>query len=87
MVETNAIILREASAKEWSHRWLIDLVNFCFSFAAMGSFIFLPLLGVQLGASDFEIGSIGGIYGISFLFSSLFSGWKSDHLGRLLFVR
>ena len=65
----------------------MSLVNFCLSFAAMSSFIFLPLLGVQLGASDFEIGLIGSIYGITFLFSSLFSGWKSDHLGRLIFVR
>ena len=53
----------------------------------MGSFIFVPILGVQLGASDFEIGMVGASYGIAFLFSSLFSGWKSDRLGRLLFVR
>jgi MFS family permease len=53
----------------------------------MSSFIFVPLLGAQLGASDFEVGLVGAAYGIAFLFSSLFSGWKSDHLGRLLFVR
>jgi len=87
MLEPEAIILRKDSAGERSHIWLIGLVNFCLSFAAMGSFIFLPLLGTQLGASDFEIGLIGGTYGITFLFSSLYSGWKSDHLGRLLFVR
>ncbi|MEI8174091.1 MAG: MFS transporter, partial [Deltaproteobacteria bacterium] len=39
------------------------------------------------GASDFEVGLVGAAYGTAFLFSSLFSGWKSDHLGRLLFVR
>ncbi|HVO65818.1 MAG TPA: MFS transporter [Syntrophales bacterium] len=87
MPKANAILTNEKSVAGWSHRWLIGLVNFCLSFAAMSSFIFLPLLGAQLGASDFEIGLIGGIYGITFLFSSLFSGWKSDHLGRLLFVR
>jgi len=87
MLESDAIIMSKDSAAEWSHRWLMSLVNFCLSFAAMSSFIFLPLLGVQLGASDFEIGLIGSIYGITFLFSSLFSGWKSDHLGRLIFVR
>ena len=87
MLEQEAVIIREDSSKEWSHRWLIGLVNFCLSFAAMASFIFIPLLGAQLGASDFEIGLVGAAYGIAFLFSSLFSGWKSDHLGRLLFVR
>jgi len=87
MVEQDAIILGEESTGEWSRRWLIGLVNFCLSFAAMSSFIFVPLLGAQLGASDVEIGIIGGAYGIAFLVSSLFSGWKSDHLGRLLFVR
>jgi MFS family permease len=68
-------------------RWLIHVVNFCVSFAAMGSFLFVSLLGAKLGASDFEIGLIGAVYGIAFLVSSLFSGWKSDHLGRLVFVR
>ena len=87
MFKSIALSISEEAAEEWSHRWLIGLVNFCLSFAAMSSFIFLPLLGVRLGASDFEIGLIGGVYGITFLFSSLFSGWKSDHLGRLLFVR
>jgi MFS family permease len=67
--------------------WLINLANFCLSFAAMSSFIFIPLLGAQLGASDFEIGLVGASYGMAFLVSSLFFGWKSDHLGRLLFVR
>ena len=83
MVEQGAINLKDDGAR----RWMIGLVNFFLSFAAMGSFIFIPLLGQQLGASDFEIGLVGAVYGIAFLFSSLFSGWKSDHLGRLLFVR
>ncbi len=87
MLEQDVITLKEDSAGEWSGRWLIGLVNFCVSFAAMGSFIFVPLLGAELGASDFEVGLVGGVYGIAFLFSSLFSGWKSDYLGRLPFVR
>ena len=87
MLEQEAIILREDSSRDGTRRLLIGFVNFCLSFAAMGSFIFIPLLGAQLGASDFEIGMIGSVYGIAFLFSSLFSGWKSDHLGRLIFVR
>jgi len=87
MLEQDAIIAREESEGEWSRRWLIALVNFCLSFAAMGSFIFIPLLGTQLGASDFEVGLLGTAHGVAFLVSSLFSGWKSDHLGRLFFVR
>ncbi|HOV79750.1 MAG TPA: MFS transporter [Bacillota bacterium] len=70
-----------------SRRHLIGLVNFLVSFAIQGSIIFIPLLGAQLGASDFQVGLIGSVYGASFLASSLFSGWKSDYLGRLLFVR
>lgn len=53
----------------------------------MSSFIFVPLLGSELGASDLEVGVIGSVYGLAFLISSLISGWKSDHLGRLVFVR
>jgi hypothetical protein len=59
MLKSIVLSISEDSAEEWSHRWLIGLVNFCLSFAAMSSFIFLPLLGAQLGASDFEIGLIG----------------------------
>jgi MFS family permease len=87
MLEQDIIIQKEDQAGEWSYRWLIGLVNFFLSFATMSSFIFVPLLGAQLGASDFEVGLVGAAYGIAFLFSSLISGWKSDHLGRLLFVR
>ena len=87
MLEEDAVISKNTSASTWSHPWLTGLVNFCVSFAAMSSFIFIPLLGAQLGGSDFEVGIIGAAYGIAFLFSSLFSGWKSDHVGRLLFVR
>jgi len=87
MLEQDVIIEKEDQVGDWSYRWLIGLVNFFLSFATMSSFIFVPLLGAQLGASDFEVGLVGAAYGIAFLFSSLFSGWKSDHLGRLLFVR
>jgi len=87
MSERGGIIAQEGSAEMWSRNRLVGLVNFLVSFAAMSSFIFIPLLGVQLGASDFEIGLVGAAYGIAFLFSSLYSGWKSDYLGRLVFVR
>jgi MFS family permease len=87
MLEEDVVISKDTPAHMWSRPWLTGLVNFCVSFAAMSSFIFIPLLGAQLGGSDFEIGIIGAAYGIAFLFSSLFSGWKSDRVGRLLFVR
>ncbi|MEG3071664.1 MAG: MFS transporter [Candidatus Syntrophopropionicum ammoniitolerans] len=66
---------------------MIGLVNFLLSFATQGSIIFIPLLGADLGASDFQIGVVGAIYGTAFLSSSLYSGWKSDRVGKLVFVR
>ncbi|MDF9408255.1 MAG: putative transporter [Pelotomaculum sp. PtaB.Bin013] len=73
--------------EEQSRLWLFGLVNFFLSFAIQGSIIFIPLLGAQLGASDFQVGLVGAAYGAAFLISSLLSGWKSDSTGRLLFVR
>ncbi|MGZ6223808.1 MAG: MFS transporter [Syntrophales bacterium] len=87
MLEQEIIIEKTDQPGGGSYRWLTGLVNFFLSFATMSSFIFVPLLGAQLGASDFEVGIVGAAYGIAFLFSSLISGWKSDHLGRLVFVR
>ena len=87
MLEQDIIIQKEDEAVDSSYRWIIGLVNFLLSFATMSSFIFVPLLGAELGASDFEVGVIGSVYGLAFLISSLISGWKSDHLGRLVFVR
>ncbi|NHM26435.1 MFS transporter [Desulfofundulus sp. TPOSR] len=79
--ETNIAIQRTP------HILFISLVNFLLNFAVQGSLIFIPLLGAQLGARDWQIGLVGASYGAAFLFSSLFCGWKSDSLGRLLFVR
>lgn len=67
--------------------WKIYFVNFLLSFAVQGSLIFIPLLGAQLGGSDFQVGLIGSAYGGAFLVSSLVSGWKSDKSGRVNFVR
>jgi MFS family permease len=87
MHEQEDQVLAANPAEEWSYRWLIGLVNFLLSFAIQSSIIFIPLLGAQLGASDFQVGLIGSFYGVAFLSSSLYSGWKSDSLGRLVFVR
>lgn len=75
------------TADKTSYRWLIGLVNFLLSFATQGSIIFIPLLGADLGATDFQIGLVGAVYGTAFLSSSLYSGWMSDRQGRLPFVR
>ncbi|MDD3654566.1 MAG: MFS transporter [Desulfotomaculaceae bacterium] len=76
------------SNEEQQRYWfLFGLINFLLGFAVQSSIIFIPLLGAQLGASDFQVGLVGTVYGAAFLLSSLISGWKSDSLGRLLFVR
>ena len=67
--------------------FLFGLINYLLGFAIQASIIFIPLLGAELGASDFQVGLLGSVYGASFLLSSLFSGWKSDSLGRMLFMR
>ncbi|NPV73946.1 MAG: MFS transporter [Pelotomaculum sp.] len=79
--------MKEIEDGRRSRRWLIGLVNFLLNFATQSSITFIPLLGAQLGASDFQVGLVGSVYGAAFLASSLFSGWKSDSMGRLLFVR
>lgn len=73
--------------EEQPRLWLFGLVNFLLNFAIQSSIIFIPLLSSGLGASDFQVGLVGAVYGASFLVSSLLSGWKSDSAGRLVFVR
>lgn len=53
----------------------------------MTSLMFIPLLSTDLGASDIIVGIVGAAYGLAYLVSSLFFGWKSDTLGRLVFIR
>lgn len=66
---------------------LISLVNFLLNTAIMGSMIYISLLGAQLGASNFQVGLIGAIYGLSYLLSSIYSGRQSDRRGKLSFVK
>ncbi|MCL2766504.1 MAG: MFS transporter, partial [Peptococcaceae bacterium] len=67
--------------------FLFGLINYLLGFAFQSSIIFIPLLGAELGANNFQVGLIGSVYGAAFLVSSLISGWKSDTMGRLLFMR
>lgn len=66
---------------------LINTINFLLNTAILGSLIFIPLLGAQMGASDFQVGLIGAAYGGAYLISSLYSGRQSDRRGRMGFVR
>ncbi len=64
-----------------------NLINFLLYSAIMSSHMFIPLLSADLGASSFEVGLVGAAFGVAYLLSSLFFGWKSDLLGRLRFIR
>lgn len=66
---------------------LVSLVNLLLNIAIQSSIIFIPLLGAQQGASDFQVGLIGAAYGGAYLLSSLYSGKQSDRRGRLIFIR
>lgn len=67
--------------------FLISGVYFLLNVAIQSSTIFIPLLGAQLGASNFQVGLIGAAYGGAYLLASLYSGQQSDRQGKLRFVR
>lgn len=48
--------------------------------------VFIPLMAMEMGASDFEIGIIGAIYGVAIFFSSYIFGRASDVYGRRMFL-
>lgn len=64
-----------------------NLINFFLYCAIMSSHMFIPLFSTELGASSFQVGLVGAAFGFAYLLSSLFFGWKSDLLGRLIFIR
>lgn len=66
---------------------LVNTINFLLNSAIMGSIIYIPILGAQLGASDFQVGLIGAAYGGAYLVSSVYSGRESDRRGRKVFIR
>jgi len=65
----------------------VSWINLLVNSAIQGSLIFIPLLGAQLGASDFQVGLIGAAYGGTYLLFSLYSGRQSDRKGRMVFIR
>ena len=55
-----------------------NFIQFLTHSAISSSMIFIPVLAKELGASDFEIGIIGGIYGFTMFFSFYVFGRMSD---------
>ncbi|MBI4286892.1 MAG: MFS transporter [Chloroflexi bacterium] len=74
-------------AIKFSLPYRVALVSLLTNLAFELSFLFLPLFAETLGASTFEVGLVGGAYGIAFFVSSLVFGRQSDIKGRLFFVR
>lgn len=62
-------------------------MNFLIYAASFSSLIFVPLLCRDLGATPWEIGLIGTVYGAAYWVSSLYFGWRSDVCGRVGFIR
>ena len=63
-----------------------SVIQFLTHSAISSSMIFIPVLAKELGASDFEIGIIGGIYGFTMFFSFYVFGRMSDVYGRKMFL-
>ncbi|MEM4445709.1 MAG: MFS transporter [Candidatus Jordarchaeales archaeon] len=73
--------------ENWRKRTLVselkeDVALFLSDCAVSASIVVTPLFARSLGASNFEIGLIGAIYGLSLLVSSYVSGWVSDVFSR-----
>ncbi|MDI6917018.1 MAG: MFS transporter [Thermoplasmatales archaeon] len=63
-----------------------NIIQFLTYSATSSSMIFIPLFAEEFGASDFEIGIIGGVYGFTMFFSSYVFGRMSDVYGRKMFL-
>ncbi|MBI4285613.1 MAG: MFS transporter [Chloroflexi bacterium] len=66
---------------------LLIAISFLMNLAQETSWVFLPLYGQTLGASNFQVGVIMAAHALAFLPASLIFGRQSDIHGRLLFVR
>jgi len=78
-----AVIIRD---ERWS-AFACILISFLCGLSVQTSGIFLPIFAGDIGASKLQIGILGGLYGASYLVSSLISGRLSDMRGRLPFIR
>ncbi len=64
----------------------VNIIQFLLSSGVMLSWIFIPSLSKDLGASNIQIGLIGASYGVSVFLSSYIFGRASDMLGRKVFI-
>lgn len=64
----------------------VNIIQFLLNSAVMLSWIFIPSLSKELGASNIEIGLIGASYGVSVFLSSYIFGRASDMIGRKVFI-
>ena len=81
-----SIDMKNVTGNRWSTIGSI-LITFLSGFSMQISGIFLPIFASKIGASNFEIGIIGGSFGFAYLLSSVLSGRLSDMKGRVTFIR
>jgi len=62
-------------------------IQFLYYAASMASWLFIPVLASELGASRFEVGLIGAVYGLALFASTYLFGRASDIKGRRIFIR
>lgn len=63
-----------------------NAIQFLTYSATSSSMIFIPVLASELGASDFEIGIIGSVYGLAMFLSFYIFGRASDIYGKKIFL-
>jgi len=63
-----------------------NIIQLLFSFSMILSWMFIPTLAKDLGASNLQVGLIGASYGVSIFISSYIFGRASDMWGRKIFI-
>ncbi len=63
-----------------------NAIQFLSNVAISASYLFIPLLAKESGASDIQLGMIGVIYGLTAFISSYIFGRASDVYGRKFFL-
>lgn len=63
-----------------------NVIYFLSNLALSASYLFIPNLGEELGATNAQIGIIGAVYGLAIFSSSYLFGRASDVYGRRFFI-
>jgi len=63
-----------------------NVIQFLSNVAISASYLFIPILAKESGASDIQVGMIGAIYGLTIFGSSYLFGRASDVYGRKFFL-